>query len=49
MQYKYRALSFSNKHTIANYYGVNTKQLIDRHYYCYWYKFFVSKFLGNYR
>lgn len=49
MQYKYRALGVSNKHTIANYYGVKTNQLIDRHYYCYYCKFFISKFLGNYR
>lgn len=49
MFYKYRALAVTTKQTIANYYGISVKQLIERHYYCYWYKFFVNRFVGNFR
>lgn len=47
--YKYRALVMFSKQVIANYYGINTKQLIERHYFCYYQKFFVNRFVGVFR
>lgn len=47
--YKYRVLVFSTKHDVAKYYGIKTNELIERHYYCYWYKFFVNKYIGVFR
>lgn len=47
--YKYRALTVFSKHTIAKYYGISINNLIERHYYCYYQKFFVNKFIGGFR
>lgn len=47
--YKYRALTVFTKQLIAKYYGINSKQLIERHYYCYYQKFFVNKYVGGFR
>ena len=47
--YKYRALTIFTKQIIAKYYGIKINELIERHYYCYWYKFFVSKYIGEFR
>lgn len=49
MFYKYRALAVCTRHKIAAYYGIKMSQLIERHYYCYYQKFFVSKFIGGFR
>lgn len=47
--YKYRALSVFTKQQIAKYYGIKTSQLQERHYYCYYQRHFVSKFVGVFR
>lgn len=47
--YKYRALAVFTKQLIAAYYGISSKQLIERHYYCYYQRFFVDKFIGGFR
>lgn len=49
MFYKYRTLTVFTKQQVAKYYGISVKQLIEQHYYCYWYKFFVSKYIGEFR
>ena len=48
MSYKYLALTSFTKQEIAKYYGIKVNQLIERHYYCYYSKFFVTRFISNY-
>ena len=49
MFYKHRALVFTKKVTIAKFYGIKPHQLLERHYECWYKKFILKKYLGDFR